>query len=432
LKWNEETTVGSDLEALPIEDKEKWLQNMFPVVSTLDITHILKRCKGTVSESIDELLNLSFLNQDYEEDGIVQSPIPKGIDGFVESGHGTGRKGRGKKKQQQQNKNSSRTSSTGSYMSDSHVSMSNVWTTSAEDVEFICSRTALRPQVVRSEYHANGAHLSATIRSFARKSGVEYSTQKDLDPTIQLQIAEFRQAFDVPETQIYGLLTLARNIPSAAEELIATMVKVEDAETVRPGKLHGIAQYAPVDLQKENQPFEPVASASSSWNTVSQGNARTLAAAHGLAASHAFGQASSAYRRGKSDHLMGGAAAYYSQVGHERLKVAKELSAASASAHVAAQSSGTVIDLHGVSVADAVRIAEARTKAWWDGLGDAKYASGGGGPARAGFRIVTGIGSHSKNHSPRIGPAVGRMLVREGWKVEAGHGEFIVYGKARR
>jgi hypothetical protein len=91
-----------------------------------------------------------------------------------------------------------------------------------------------------------------------------------------------------------------------------------------------------------------------------------------------------------------------------------------------------VLDLHGVSVADATRIARNRTGAWWDGLGDAKYAPGGGGPARSGFRIVTGIGSHSKNHAPRIGPAVTKMLVKEGWKVEVGHGELVVVGRVRK
>ena len=85
-----------------------------------------------------------------------------------------------------------------------------------------------------------------------------------------------------------------------------------------------------------------------------------------------------------------------------------------------------------MSVADAIRIASDRTSAWWEGLGDTKYAPGGGGPARSGYRIVTGIGSHSKNHAPRIGPAVAKMLVREGWRVEVGHGELIVTGKARR
>ena len=50
---------------------------------------------------------------------------------------------------------------------------------------------------------------------------------------------------------------------------------------------------------------------------------------------------------------------------------------------------------------------------------------------RAGFKIVTGIGSHSKNHAPRIGPAVTKMLVREGWRVEVGHGELLVTGKAK-
>lgn len=126
---------------------------------------------------------------------------------------------------------------------------------------------------------------------------------------------------------------------------------------------------------------------------------------------------------------MGGAAAYYSQVGQEHMRLAKQQSAAIADSHVAAQSSSTHIDLHGVSVADAVRIARTGTENWWEGLGDAKYYSGGNNASRIGFRIITGVGKHSKEGALRIGPAVSKMLMREGWKAEILAGEIIVRGR---
>lgn len=125
---------------------------------------------------------------------------------------------------------------------------------------------------------------------------------------------------------------------------------------------------------------------------------------------------------------MGGAAAYYAQIGHEQMKLLKQQTAAIADEHVATQSSSTHVDLHGVSVVDAVRIAKDRTEHWWEGLGDTKYYSGGNNAARMGFRIVTGVGKHSKDGALRIGPAISKMLMREGWRAEVLAGEIIVRG----
>jgi hypothetical protein len=128
---------------------------------------------------------------------------------------------------------------------------------------------------------------------------------------------------------------------------------------------------------------------------------------------------------------MGGAAAYYSSVGRDHLERAKREAAAAADALVDSQSTSNSLDLHGVSVQDAVRIASSRVAAWWDSLGDAKYMRGGE-AARSGFRIITGVGRHSHDGTSRLGPAVGKMLAREGWRVEVGEGVLTVTGVVRR
>ena len=125
---------------------------------------------------------------------------------------------------------------------------------------------------------------------------------------------------------------------------------------------------------------------------------------------------------------MGGAAAYYAQVGHEQLKKQKELQSATYDAVVSQQSSATVLDLHGVTVQHAVRIAKDRVEDWWDLLGDRRYVLGGIG---GGYKIIVGLGTHSSQGVGKIGPAVGKMLMREGWKVNIQRGEIIVEGKAR-
>ena len=419
--------VGDDINNLSPEEQTRYLANLFP---TLNADRIGTAISGGTSmdRAVDELLTLSFLGNDNDDSAEYYQERPKGIDGFAEGAKSTQRKGRRKKNAR--TNESSRASSTGSFGTDAPPS-SNTWNEIAGDIEFICSRTTLTPQAVRSVYHVHGARLQPTLRVLAEKYGAAYRLIEHADPIIAFQLTEFKTDFEtVPELQMYGLLTLARNMPSATYELLEAMTSSSGSEYVQAGKLHGMATYAPIDLQPTDKPT--AATDTTAWTTVQHGDDRQLAAVHGVAASQAFSQAQNAYRKSKSDRLMGGAAAYYASVGHERLKTAKAMNAAAADAYVSAQSSRTILDLHGASVADAVRIASLSTQAWYDRLGDAKYASGGGGPVRTGYRIVTGVGSHSKNHAPRIGPAVSKGLIREGWKVEIGHGELVVTGKVRK
>ena len=89
-----------------------------------------------------------------------------------------------------------------------------------------------------------------------------------------------------------------------------------------------------------------------------------------------------------------------------------------------------MLDLHGVSIADAVRITEERVAKWWNKV---KMKEGRRGERiGGGLTVVTGRGAHSKEGRGRIGPAVVKMLVREGWKVEVGSGQVVVTGRVKR
>jgi hypothetical protein len=428
LKWDDDTNVGVDLEEMSHEEKEEYLKNMFPAMRQYDISFVLKKCKGILCQAIDELLNLASLEEEMQESQGGLPLIPKSIDGFLGQENGS-RPRKGKSKRQSRTNDSSRASSVASGLSDASSGRRNVWTTSTGDVEFIFSRTNLAQKSIKSAYHINAASLPATISALAVESGASFSTLNELDPLLQLNIVELKHDFQsMPDSQLFGLLYMARNIPSAARELAEVMVSLP--EPLHSGKFNGMVQYAPLVPTKVLDPDPP--RSSSPWTKVDPSYTRAIAASHGAAASIAYTKASAAYKRGKSDHLMNGVASYYAELGRERAKAAKASFAAAAYAHVASQSSSRVLDLHGVGVADAVRIAQQMVNIWWESLGDAKYAPGGGGPARDGYRIVTGVGRHSKDGAPRIGPAVSRMLVREGWKVEISPGEIIVCGKARR
>ena len=129
--------------------------------------------------------------------------------------------------------------------------------------------------------------------------------------------------------------------------------------------------------------------------------------------------------------------AHYASVGSSSLKAAQRLSSRAASELVSSQSPHPLeqIDLHGVSVSDAIRIARQRVQEWWD-KGEAEWAREGKimgeGKMGQGYRIVVGVGRHSEGGKGKLGPAVGQMLVREGWRVEVLEGALVVWGRVRR
>ncbi|EEH09567.1 smr domain-containing protein [Histoplasma capsulatum G186AR] len=243
------------------------------------------------------------------------------------------------------------------------------------------------------------------------------------------QIAELKQEFHkLSSEKLAGLLRLARNSTSAASELATVMTTA--APRAPPTEIVQIQQ-APVDLSE----FPTQTQNSRPWTREPPRDhltSRAIADSHIIAAHSAFAKANSAYRRVKSDRLMGGAAGYYSAVGREHVEKAKREAAAAAEALVELQSNSTLLDLHGVSVQHAVDIAKKKVDAWWYSLGDTKYAPGGWGPVQQGYRIITGLGRHSKNGTARLGPAVARALANEGWKVEVGEGSLTITGMAKR
>ncbi|RMZ91296.1 hypothetical protein DV736_g1454, partial [Chaetothyriales sp. CBS 134916] len=416
---------GTNINQLEPEEQVKLLHGLFPSLSLNRIRNVCSTFPSS-DQAIEELLNLSFLAD--EGDVIGNQELPKGVDWFAEEFRAPLQKGRRRRKDDNRDSSldgSPARSTTGS------PAPQNVWNAVASDVEFICSKTTLQPQTVRSTYHANGASLPSTIRSFADKEGTKWSKLAKVDEIIEQQIAEIMPLFrNVSEAQIFGLLRLTRYMPSAVHELLTVMTAPGREERELSQNVTDMMQYATPSLTSNEQPLAP--RHDEMWTTARHNRPRQNAATRDAIVDQAFDQAALAYKKSKSNHLYGGAVAYYSEVGYEQLKKAKAVSVAEANMLADAQSSATALDLHGIDVQNAVRIAQYKTQQWWDCLGDAKYAPGGGGPVRAGFRIITGVGTHSKNRTPQIGPAVTKKLVNEGWKIEVLHGEILITGRKRR
>lgn len=407
------------------EDKVGYLTEMFPSVDRFTIQHTLKKSDGDVGRAMDVLLNLAFFDeQPPDEDGGKVS-VPKGIDGFQEGSSGKGRKRRTKNKK---NKNQELSSPVGSEFDESPSI--NKWDAGLKDVDFIHSRTSpiLKKETVTSTYHANGASLPVTIRALATAHAPKDEKKIHENPVMAAQVAELTQEFpSITPITFAGLLCITRNSTSAANELAAALTTRPMTPSVSQ-LIQFTATPPPLDIEDET----PSQRKREARMIRDFDRAQGTAGAHFVAGADAFSKASMAYRRGRSDRLMGGAAAYYSSIGRDHLERAKRNAAAASDALVDSQSTSTMLDLHGVSVQDAVRISSERVQDWWDALGDTKYMRAREGRAYEGYRIVTGVGRHSHDGTSRLGPAVFKRLVRDGWRVEVGEGVFTVLGVSRR
>ena len=415
------------------DNKIVYLAEMFPSVDRFTIEHTLRKCDQDIERSMDILLNLAFLHQlqpEEDDDEAVDVTIRKGIDGFErgsedevprKQGRKKKKKGRGEKR-----------GSSAARSEDESPHNFNRWDVGKRDVDFISARTIprLKRETVASVYHANGASLAATVRSLAEANApLDEHRWIDDEPVLAAHVVELTKEFSsIPPTTLAGLMRITSNSLSAAEEL--AMVLVSHDLPARPSLSDVVKIVAPPITALDDDDDEDDGNGTRGSGTLKDyAQARAELNSHAVSSASEFSKASAAYRRGRSDRLMSGAAAYYSAVGRDHLEKAKREASVAADVLVDAQSNPDMLDLHGVGTQDAVRIARSKVAEWWEAQGDAKHIPGG---THHGYQIVTGAGRHSRDGASRLGPAVAKMLEREKWKFEVQEGVLTVVGVARR
>ena len=407
-----------EYENLSPNEKTDELRRMFPSAKEYDITYRLKKAKGNFTQALEELLNLASLEEESEQSG--DNSLSKGAEGFFEPY--TRPRGRRKKGKTQLHR---RTSSTPAPLehrtTNGTLSPLSRWERVQEDVEFIATRTHLSQTKISSLYHKNGVSLPRTIAAICETDNFENPYLSDVLPSI-LKAHSVELAVDFPTlrpSQLNALIRLSHPSTASAYELAHALTSV--ALPSRTSQI--LPHYRPCDPS-------PIATIPGASAASTQKYPDSTVAALAATRSQAFSQASSAYRLSKSKPLMGGAAAYYSSVGRDASLALRQRLTAEAEAIVNGQSKAGEVDLHGVTVRDAVSIARARVQEWWtkEGIEWAREGKVRGGS----LRVITGRGQHSEGGKGRLGPAVGAMLVREGWKVEISQGVIDVVGRARR
>lgn len=405
------TPVPSQFDVLDNEGKERALIAIFPALKPFDVAWTLKKLKWDASLAIDELMTQSFL----EESGSRH----KGIEAFSEEAQSKPRKTKRKGRRTNQTDESNKSP-------EEDRPLQTKWEAGMQDIEFLSTKTGMPTAQISSLYHKNGALVRETILAITKahtEMGIE------VDPVIQINAYELRKEYpEVSIDDLEALLEITHPSFSDARDLAkALSIRKVRSASGKTGNIQIEFRHAPI-IDDIPSPLPSRAKSPTDIHldfATASNNAQDFRAAR----EKAQAQASSAYRKAKSDPLMGAAAGYYSQVGRDLGDRARGMESMAADALVAGQSSRTQLDLHGVNVKDALRISKERVTTWWHELGELKAAPGG---YNGGFKIVTGVGKHSEGGRGKLGPAVGKMLIREGWKVEVGSGSLIVRGVVRK
>ncbi|KFY00492.1 hypothetical protein O988_03279 [Pseudogymnoascus sp. VKM F-3808] len=394
--------------------QEARLVETFPGLKPYDIHWTLTKCKGDIDKAMEELLN-----QVYLEENVGRRT---GIEGFSESDvPNVKRKGRNRKRRQEQS-----VQSVVSAVSDTYAEPAgSKWDSAIRDVETISHLTGMPTKQVGSLYHKHGTSVPPVLNAIIdahQELGID-----DNDSSMHLTALELNQDYPaIPITRLLAIVQLCTSAGSSPRDLVRAL-------TSKPSSSRAQSTMSPIQLDFRLPPLDLSGPSESkpkpkSHNAVypngqssQQSNYADDGRDYKTLRNEAFNQATAAYRKGKSDRLMGAAAAYYSSVGRDYDAKAKSAVSASADATAARQATATQLDLHGIGVADAVRIAREKVTSWWVGLGDRVNG-------HAGYKIITGKGTHSEGGVARVGPAVSRMLIREGWRVEVGSGSMVVTG----
>ncbi|KAG0255099.1 hypothetical protein DFQ27_006439 [Actinomortierella ambigua] len=144
-----------------------------------------------------------------------------------------------------------------------------------------------------------------------------------------------------------------------------------------------------------------------------------------------FRKAAKAYQHSKGKGAgMGGIAAYYADEGKKLDVMGKKLHMRAARAvvqqHRLENNDVNLVDLHGLTISEAQTVVREAVTEWF-----ARSTMQANRITARPLRIVTGVGSHSKDRIARLYPSILSMLQKDGWRIETESGVILVKGVAR-
>lgn len=329
-------------------------------------------------------------------------------------------------------------------------SADNKWVIVNSQIEYLSSLFGIPSSKVMSTYHSCQGNLRAAIFDIIaskQPADNQMPSKEDLE-----QVSELFVLFPHRDKNlILRILVAVNKITSDAVDLLFKLdelpaevpIGVDDSSsTARPKIPTAVAAAASLVAETEDADAlrDPAA-------------CKRIAQEYIIKRDDCYRKAAEAYRRSRSEgngsRTLGGAALFYSDQGRAFDAKARKWNMMASRGAVRQQSndptlisqgghtqrggSSNVIDLHGLSVTEALTIAREETNAWYArSMTQAQGGHGNGALFANGFVIITGSGLHSKGGNARLRPAVAKGLEKDGWRVSIsdGGGAIIVHGVA--
>ncbi|KAJ1822535.1 hypothetical protein LPJ56_000709 [Coemansia sp. RSA 2599] len=385
------------------------------------------------------------------------------------------RRGKGKSQKSKGGRANGSSGYTNSGLSDSTSGAENAWKEINRELDQLC---ALFPMLsagsVRSTYHKCGADLDSAILQLSAlaethqkprpRTGADIlgkKTKAKRPPsasTIARVVQSLHEMF--PDQDVELLQQAAQSdadISAAAEKVLTLISQSEVSEATKDARKKG-TRWHRADQLANHKVVSSATSASRGRDQLADkqvhdmftripladlaGDARNWVSERDVDPAYCrkkaeefiekrnemYAKAVQSYARRNSQRNHSGTALYYSTEGHKYDASARvwRMRAAQATVAVAKRNDASVVDLHGLSRAEAVPLALEEVNSWYVGLREEQSRR----PTRTiqPLHIVTGLGNRSANGKPLVHPAVVRALRDQGWWFEENAGYINVYG----
>lgn len=288
------------------------------------------------------------------------------------------------------------------------------WDALDTQIIFLSGSLSLPPTRVRSVFHSNGSSLPRTLRDLLRdtpKGRADEDVVANLKTTFKnVDIESLQKIVIATKHNLDNALELARILEHDKYYNIDIIGQTKKPSPPKLASTMFVKPAPPVICDDGEGTFEDMTAKRQYY--LDKRN-------------EAFTAASQSYRQSKSKPQFSGVAAFYAELGRDYDAKFRQYSHLSANRLVASQSSLNVLDLHGVSIKDAVRLVEEGVTAWWAQVQVIRER----GEVRAleSYVIIVGKGDRQKGGS-KLGPPVGAWLRRNGWGFKEAQGEFVVWG----
>jgi len=403
----------------------KFLRITFPRPSDEELRSLISSSGGDVRKAVDILLNNEYLrnagtakapevkdieqSDDEEEESIWSQKRPGGptVSKPLSTSKGTEFPSLGLSAPQK---------SQSPYGSRSQSPVRSKWDALDSQITFLSKSLSIPSSRVRSAFHINACSLPRTLRDLLK----EIPTGRVDGDIVSNLKATFK---DVDEELIKKIVIGTKHDIDCSMELVRILEpdKYYTATLLRPSDPPTKSTYKP-HASITLEPTTPRVVDDGTGTYVDMTSLKTYDLEK---RNQAFAAASQSYRHSKSDTLHSGVAAYYATLGRDYDTKYRTYSQLAANRLVASHSTSNTLDLHGVSVKDAVRIVEEAVTNWWHKVEVVKERGQIRGVER--FAIVVGKGDRQKGGS-KLGPPVAGWLRRNGWGFKEAAGEFIVWG----